>query len=252
MTITLSPRICQRLLAINAVALTLLGLSLELLRAAVDEHALLALYPIVSLHHEHNLPTWYLTGLFGMVALLCALHGERSLGLTRRAWRALALTFLLISLQAAADPGALMAGLVDEVRRAMPPAGAFAGQNLALFVLAGALIAAGLAALVLSVLAIFFLSALPRALLIAAALAGLAFAAAHLGREAQLPFTLWYGLGGGEPHQAAVERLWQVLLGALEIAGASLLCAGMVGSLAAGTGRLHLTVVPGQAAPEAR
>ncbi len=243
MIITLSPRICRNLLLANLAVLTALGLGLELLEAAGD-HWLLGLYPIVSLEYDHNLPTWVLTGLFAAAALLCALHGADATRFARCAWRTLAVALLILSLDAASG----LVGLLSGLGEGLPAPGSFAGQNLALFALAGLLIAAGLAALVLAVLAFLFLKSLPRGLLIAAALAGLAIAAAHVGREAQLPIGLWYGLGGAEQDQAMIERLWLVLLSSLEIAGVSLLCAGLIAPLAERKGRLRLTVVPGRQA----
>ena len=248
MIINLSPRICRRFLLANAFVLALFGLGLELLEDAVGDHWLLGLYPVVSLQYDHNLPTWVLTGLFALAALLCGLNGEGASSFARYAWRSLALAFVILSLDAAAGLGGLVAGLAV----GLPAPRAFAGQNLALFVLAGLLIAACLTALVLAVSAFLFFKSLPRGLLIAAALAVLVFAAAHLGREAQLPFTLWYGFGGAEQDQALLESLWRVLMSSLKIAGASLLCAGLIANLAGGAGRVRLKVVPGRAVPAQR
>lgn len=230
MQVTLSPRTVAWLLGIAFVGLLAGGTAAEIGLDLAGRRADFGPISLFNLSFEGNLPTWYSSLLLLVCALLLLLiaHLSAAAGLPYpRHWRVLGLIFLYISIDEAVM---IHESLNAPLRSALAVGGIFYFAWVIPF-------AAFLLLLLLAYLK--FLLHLPRRSGALFVLAGAVYVGGALGTE--LPIGAWYDAHGGDNLVYGLLNLGQE---SLEILGASIFCAALVGYLAARFGGLRVKVEP--------
>lgn len=230
MQVTLSPRTVAWLLGIAFVGLLAGGTAAEIGLDLAGRRADFGPISLFNLSFEGNLPTWYSSLLLLVCALLLLLiaHLSAAAGLPYpRHWRVLGLIFLYISIDEAVM---IHESLNAPLRSVLAVGGIFYFAWVIPF-------AAFLLLLLLAYLK--FLLHLPRRFGALFVLAGAVYVGGALGTE--LPIGAWYDAHGGDNLVYGLLNLGQE---SLEILGASIFCAALVGYLAARFGGLRVKVGP--------
>lgn len=228
--IALSPRTVAWLLGAIFLGLLACGSAAEIARHVGGPRSGVGLAPLFNLSYEENLPTWYSSLLLLACAALLLLIGQltASAGLPHRwHWRVLGLIFLYISI----DEAVMIHEILNApLRAALSLGGVFYFAWVIPF---------AAAVLLLFLAYLRFLLHLPRRFGGLFLLAGAVYVGGALGTE--LPIGAWYARHGGDNLVYGLLNLGQE---GLEILGASIFCAALVGYLAARFGGLRVVVEP--------
>jgi len=228
--VTLSPGTVAWLLAAVFAGLVACGTAAEIALNVGGLRSAFGLVPLFNLSYEGNLPTWYASLLLLACAALLFLIGQLAASGRlpyRWHWRCLGLIFLYISIDEAVM---IHESLNAPLRDALALGGIFYFAWVIPF---------ALLLLVLFLAYLRFLLRLPRRFGALFVLAGAVYVGGALGTE--LPISAWYEVHGGDNLVYGLLNLGQE---SLEILGASIFCAALVGYLAAQFGTLRIVFAP--------